>query len=267
MAAERTHDVLGEGPPSSSRPMPTGFSGTFSSLAVPNFRTLWFGMLFSMAAMQINIVARSWLAYSLSGSALTLGIVAVARGLPSIILSPLGGVVADRFDKRRVLILSQSSMCALSMVNAVLVHLGVIRVWHLVVIGLFQGIVFPFTMPARQAYIPELVDKGDLANALAMDSTGGNLNRVVAPSVAGVLIAWHPVVAFYAVAVFYVGAVLTLIRLPSPRFLAAAHESALQEMMVGLRYLIGHPVLLPLMAMSFLAIVFGMPFQQLLPVF
>jgi len=267
MTDERDHDVPGEGSHSRSSGLPTGFSATFSSLAVPNFRKLWFGMLFSIAAMQINLVARSWLAYHLSGSALTLGIVAVARGLPSITLSPLGGVVADRFDKRKVLILSQSGLCVLSLVNAVLVHLGIIQIWHLVVIGIFQGIVFPFTMPARQAYIPELVDKGDLANALAMDSTGRNLNRVVAPSVAGLLIAWHPIVAFYAVAVFYFGSALTLTRLPYPRFLASGHESALQQMMAGFRYLVGHPVVMPLMVMSFLAVVLGMPFQQLLPVF
>jgi len=193
--------------------------------------------------------------------------VAIARGLPSIILSPLGGVVADRFDKRKILLLSQSGMCALALVNAVLVHLGIIQVWHLVVIGLFQGTVFPFTMPTRQAYIPNLVDAKHLPNALAMDSTGRNVNRVLAPSVAGLLIAWHPVVAFYAIALFYFGAVLTLIRLPSPRLPAVEHKSYLQEMMVGFRYIMGHSMLLTLMAMCFLAVVLGMPFQQLLPVF
>ena len=245
----------------------SGFARTFRSLSIPTFRTLWTGMLFSMAAMQINIVARSWLAYHISGSGLALGLVAIARGLPSIILSPLGGVVADRFDKRKILLLSQSGMCALSLVNAVLVHLGIIQVWHLVVIGLFQGTVFPFTMPTRQAYIPNLVGPKHLANALAMDSAGRNVNRVLAPSVAGLLIAWHPVVAFYTIAFFYAVAVLTLIRLPSPTFPSADHESYLEEMMVGFRYIIGHPMLVTLMGMSFLAVVLGMPFQQLLPVF
>ena len=83
-------------------------------------------MLFNVASMQVNIVARSWLAYDISGSALVLGLVAMARGLPQIVFSPLGGVAADRFDKRTVLVASQSILCVLALVNAVLVQTGVI---------------------------------------------------------------------------------------------------------------------------------------------
>jgi len=261
------HNEPGGEAPLSSRPPQNRLARTFSSLTIPLFRTLWIGMLFSMASMQINIVSRSWLAYHLSGSALTLGLVAIARGLPQIILSPIGGVLADRVDKRKMLLLSQSTMCLLSLGNAVLVHLGIIQVWHLIVIGMLQGTVFPFTMPVRQAYIPELVGTAHLPNALAMDSTGRNINRVLAPSLAGLLIAWHPVVAFYSIALLYFGAVLTIIRLPSPRLAAVVHKSYLQEMMIGFRYITGNALLLSLISMSFLAVVLGMPFQQLLPVF
>ncbi len=261
------HDGLGEAIPSSSSPLRTGLSGTFRSLAVPNFRILWFGMFFSMAAMQINIVARSWLAYQISGSALALGTVAMARGLPQLILSPLAGVAADRFDKRKLLILSQCGLCALSLVNAVLVHMGIIQIWHLIVIGMFQGIAFPFTIPVRQAYIPELVDEDQLPNALAMDSSGRNVNHVLAPSLAGVLIAWQPAAAFYIIALLYLGSTLTLFRLPPSKLSAAAHKGVLEDMMVGFRYIINHPVLLTLIVMGFLGVVLGMPFQLLLPVF
>ena len=82
----------------------------FRSLALPDYRILWFGMFFNIAAMQINLVARSWLAYHLTGSALILGVVAMAQGLPQILFSPLGGVAADRFDKRKVLIISQTCL-------------------------------------------------------------------------------------------------------------------------------------------------------------
>ena len=123
-----------------------GFLKAFKSLSTPNYRIFWFGMLFNVASMQINIVARSWLAYDLSGSALVLGIVAMARGLPQILFSPLGGVAADRFDKRKILVFSQSILFVLALINAVLVQTGVIQVWQLVLIGLLQGMVFPFTM-------------------------------------------------------------------------------------------------------------------------
>jgi MFS family permease len=239
----------------------------FKSLSTPGYRVLWFGMFFNVASMQINIVARSWLAYDLSGSALVLGIVALARGLPQIIFSPLGGVVADRFSKRKVLVISQSILCILALINALLVQTNVIQVWHLVVIGIFQGIVFPFTMPTRQALIPQLVDKDTLPNALAMDSAGRNLNRVLAPSIAGLLIAWDPTVAFYAIAILYFSSALTLLRLPSTASTADPNRNAMQQMVFGLRYMIGRRRLLILILMAFIAVILGMPFQQMLPVF
>jgi MFS family permease len=244
-----------------------GFLRAFKSLSVPDFRTLWFGMLFNVAAMQVNIVARSWLAYDLSGSALVLGIVALARGLPQILFSPIGGVAADRFDKRKVLVISQLILCVLSLVNAVLVQTGVIQIWHLIVIGLLQGITFPFTMPTRQALIPQLVSGDNLPNALAMDSAGRNLNRVVAPSIAGVLIAWDPTVAFYAVAFFYFISAMTLLRLPSTASTVDPSRNAMQQMLFGFRYMIGRQRLLILIGMAFIAVMLGMPFQQMLPVF
>jgi MFS family permease len=224
-------------------------------------------MLFNVASMQINIVARSWLAYELSGSALVLGLVALARGLPQIIFSPLGGVVADRFDKRKVLVISQSVMCILALVNAILVQVGIIQIWQLIGLGLLQGMVFPFTMPTRQAYIPQLVGDDKLPNALAIDSAGRNLNRVLAPSLAGILIAWHPTIAFYTVAVLYCLSAMTLLRLPSTVSTVDSHRNAMQQMLFGFRYIIGRRRLLILIGMAFLAVIFGMPFQPMLPVF
>ena len=228
---------------------------------------LWFGMLFNMASMQVNIVARSWLAYDLSGSALVLGIVAIARGLPQLLLSPIGGLAADRFDKRKLLVVSQLAMCFLALINALLVQFHVIQIWQLVVIGLLQGTVFPFTMPTRQALIPQLVSSEDLPNAVAMDSAGRNLNRVAAPSIAGVLIAWNPTIAFYAVAALYLGSALTLLRLPSVAATTDPNRTLRQQMMFGFQYMIGRRRLMILMGMAFIAVILGMPYQQMLPVF
>lgn len=244
-----------------------GLAATFKSLSITSYRVLWFGMLFNVAAMQVNIVARSWLAYDLSSSALILGVVAMARGLPQILFSPLGGVFADRFDKRKVLIVSQSTLCILALLNAILVQLNLIQVWHLIAIGLLQGIVFPFTMPTRQALIPQLVGSDNLPNALALDSAGRNLNRVLAPSIAGLLIAWHPIVAFYCVALFYLISAFTLMGLPSTPATADPSRNAWQQMIVGFRYMIGRRRLLILIGMAFIAVILGMPFQQMLPVF
>ena len=245
-----------------------GIRHTFDALQEAQFRLLWFGMLFAQAAVQMNIVARPWLAYSISGSAMALGEVAIARGLPQSILSLLGGAMADRMDKRNLLITVQLSQAVVAGVNALLVHLGVVRVWHLVVIGLFQGVVFAFNMPARQALIPELVSKEHLANALALNSAGMNLNRVLAPALAGILIASHPAVVFDVVSGFYFISTLLLLLLPKGGPAATPHpHSALVDIWDGIKYIVKNKAVLALVIMAFIPTIFGMPYQELLPVF
>ncbi len=240
---------------------------TFNAFAVPNFRLLWLGMLFSMGAMQMNIISRSWLAYHISGSGLAIGLVALGRGLPQFLLAPIGGAAADRFDKRKLLIFSQFSLVVLSLANAVLVQLHVIQIWQLIVLGVVQGIIFPFTMPTRTAYIADVVDESRFSNALALDSTGRNLNRVIAPSLGGIFIAISPTIAFYAIAVFYALAAFTLIRLPSAKSVQARSRSIVGDMMVGFRYLRDSSALMLLIGMAFALVLLGGSFQQLLPVF
>lgn len=253
--------------PKSTRSVRRGLTHTFSSLAVYNFRILWFGMLFTMAAFQINIVSRSWLAYHISGSAAVLGIVALARGIPQFCLAPYGGVAADRFDKRTMLIASQFLMAGLTAVIAILVQTKQITIWQLVVIGAFQGAIFPFMMPTRTAYISDLVDEGHLPNALALDSTGRNLNRVVAPTFAGFLIALSPAFAFWAVTIFFILSACTLFILPKPERKNFHSRGTISDMMVGFKYIFERPALMILMGMALIFVLIGMPYSQLLPVF
>lgn len=245
-----------------------GIRHTFDALTNKQFRFLWFGMLFAQASMQINIVARSWLAYSISGSAVALGLVALARGLPMSLLSLLGGAMADRSDKRILLIMVMFGLALLSLVNAILVHLNTIRVWHLIVIGLFQGVFFAFNSPTRQALLPELVETELIPNALALNSTGMNLNRVLGPALAGVLIASHPAVAFDVVAGFYFVAGLMLFLLPKANGERTVHtRNAFGDIADGLTYMFSRRRLLILISMAFIPTMIGMPFRQLLPVF
>jgi MFS family permease len=224
-------------------------------------------MVLSMAAMQMNIISRTWLAYHISGSALALGIVAMGRGLPHLCMSPLAGVAADRFDKRRLLMMTQGSMAVLALINAILVHLDVIQVWHLVFLGLLQGFVFPFTIPARQTLIPHFVGDLRVAQAFAIDSAGRNLNRVLAPSIGGLLIAWHPVIAFYAIAAAYAGATLTVARLPAVKTIRSVKTGVLRDLTDGIRYMLDNRILLILIAIAFIAVILGQPVQQFLTVF
>jgi MFS family permease len=244
-----------------------GLARTFDALSEQQYRYLWFGMVFSMAAMQMNIVTRSWLAYDLTGSALMLGLVAAARALPQLLLAPLAGVAADRYDKRQVLLISQIALVGVAFAAAVLVQLDQMTVWLLTLLSLLQGVAFPFTMPVRTALVPDLVRNEQITNAMALDSTGRNINRVLAPAVAGVLIAWNDVVAFYAIAIFYVIAVLTLRGLPKGLVGGAPKKGTFRQMAVGFQYIWSRPELVALIAMAMITVVLGMPFQQLLPVF
>lgn len=244
-----------------------GMAKAFGALKMRSYRFLWFGILFSLMAMQIDLVARSWLAYNLSGSALVLGIVAAARGIPQLILSPLGGVAADRFDKRRLLVTAETIVFGLALATAVLVHTGLIQIWHLVALGLMQGVVTPFSMPVRTALVPHLVEDRQVPNALALESTARNINRVFAPAVAGVLIAINPTLAFYATAAVYGLGVLTLMRLPGGLKGEGERAGPFAEMKIGFRYILDRPPLMALLLLAYIPILLGMPFQQLLPVF
>jgi MFS family permease len=269
MKSPAPDSALAAAPPGSRTPPRErgSFAQTMDVLRMRDFRVLETGMVLSMAAMQMNIISRTWLAYHISGSALALGIVAMARGLPQLVMSPLAGVAADRFDKRKLLMTTQSGMAVLALINAVLVHLGVIQVWHLVLLGLAQGFVFPFTMPSRQAMIPHFAGESRIAQAFALDSAGRNLNRVLAPSIGGVLIAWHPVIAFYAIAAAYTGAALTIARLPAVKTARSIKTSAARDLSDGIRYVLGNRILLVLIVIAFIAVVLGQPIQQFLTVF
>jgi MFS family permease len=239
----------------------------FMSLRIAGFRTLWFGMLFSMAATQMNVVARSWLAFDISGAALAIGLVAVARGLPAFIITPFSGVAADRLDRRTLLIVTQIVLVVLSLATALLVQTGRIQVWHLMVIGFLQGMVFPFSMPTRTAMMSDLVGEDMLPNAIALDATGRNLNRVVAPAVGGLLLAVSPTITFYVIAVCFACATVTMLKLPSNKPDVIGDQSVLSDAVAGFRYVAARRTLLGLIAVSGFVVLIGMPYTQFLPVF
>jgi MFS family permease len=244
---------------------------TFQALENDAFRTLWLGMIASYLAMQMSLIARGYLAFQISGSAAALGLVTMARGLPQLFLSPFGGVAADRIDKRQMLILSQVATASLAALTATLIALGVIEIWHLVVIGLVEGAVWAFNMPPRQAIVAEIVDEQHLMNAIALNNAGLNFTRIAGPAIAGVLIsvAWIGVGGvFYLVAISYAAFILALVNLPRERNVSAKPAgSVLGQMASGFTYTWRNRPLFLLMMMAFIPIIFGMSYQTLLPVF
>lgn len=244
---------------------------TFQALENRDFRTLWYGMIASYMAMQMSMIARGYLAFHISGSATALGLVTMARGLPQLFLSPLGGVAADRVDKRRLLIMTQVAMSVLGTLTAVLVITDLVAVWQLVAIGLAEGVVWAFNMPSRQSIVPELVGDHELMNAMALNNAGLNFTRIAGPAAAGFLMgaAWFGVGGvFLLVAICYSGFILALMRLPRERNVSHRPTgSVLAQMGSGFSYTWRNRALLMLMVMAFVPIIFGMSYQTLLPVF
>jgi MFS family permease len=248
----------------------TGWRRTFSALENPDYRMLWIGMSFSFMSRQMHIIARGLLAYRLEGNAASLGLVTIAWGIPLLVFSLFGGVVADRAEKRDLLIWSQAVLGATVLAIAVLVQADMIQLWHLILVGVVQGTVFAFNMPSRQALVPELVKERDLLNAIALNSAAQNFTRVVGPALAGGLIA-VPFIgfrgAYYLMAFFYLVVILTLVRLPKTGPAHRERAPMLSQMASGIRYIRGSRILMILLALAFVPIVLGAPYTVLLPVF
>jgi len=220
--------------------------------------------------MQMQQVARGYLAYKLSGNALSLGLVTLSMGLPRIVLSPIGGVMADRFSKRSVLMGTQAVLGVSTAVAGVMVALNVMTVPWLMVFGFVQGAAFSFNLPARQAYLPQLTGKGAmLSNAIALNSAGMNLTRVVGPALAGLLIAVPriDVAGVYALtAVCFLCVWVTTYQVQNRGVSAMSRRSMGQSLSDGFRYIGARPHLLVLMSLGFVPLAIGMVYINLMPV-
>ena len=249
-----------------------GFARGFVAMRHPNYRRYWFGQIGSLVGAWMQSVALPWLVLQLGGSPLQLGLVMAFMFGPSLFLAPLGGVLADRVDKRRTLIAVNLVAMAQASVLFVLALTGVVEIWHVYLLALVAGFVNAVEMPVRQAFVAELVPRDDLVNAIALSSTSFNLSRVVGPAVAGVTIAAFGVASNFGVnAVSYLSVIIgmALIRpdelhsVPRPERMPSIRAS-LGE---GLRYARATPtVLWPLVLLGGMAAL-AMNFQTLLPLF
>lgn len=246
------------------------FHRTFESLSVRDFRVLWIGFLGSWLAMQVQQVARGYLAYRMTGNALSLGLVTLAMGLPRIVLSPVGGVLADRFEKRAVLLWTQAGLGIFALAAAIQLAMGLMTLNWLIFYGFLQGIAFAFNQPARQAYLPQVVGKGNsLANAMALNNAGMNLTRVAGPAIAGLLIA-VPFInvtgAFFAIAVCYIWVFVSVYQVENRGVPAMARGSITDSLGGGFAYVARRPLLIALMSLGFIPLAIGMPYISLMPV-
>ena len=256
----------GPGMAASARP---SLKNAFVSLRSRKFRLLWFSMMGSMVGMSMQMIARGWLAFELTGSFAMVGVISIAWGLPMMMFSLPGGAIADRMERRDMVLFSQLGTGLLALIMAVLITIGQMTIPILFGMGLIQGVIFAFNMPARQALIAEIVSPGELMNAIALNNAGMNATRILGPAVAGVLIGiWGVESAYYAQAAMYLGTLVFVVMLPrsgSHLLGAELRGSVTSEIGVGLRYIAGQRTLLMLMLMAFVPTVLGMPYMMLLP--
>ncbi len=234
-----------------------------------NFQLFFGGQLISLTGTWMQMVAQSWLVYRLTGSALLLGTVGFAGQIPVFLLAAAGGTVADRHNRHRVVIAAQASAMLLALVLAGLTLAGRVQVWQIVLLAALLGVVNAFDIPARQAFLVEMVGKEDLMNAIALNSSMFNGARVVGPAVAGLLVAsigegW----CFFANGISYLAVIAGLLLMKlAPQRVADRSASPLDHIAEGFRFAWRTEPIRALLLLIGLVSVVGMPYTVLMPIF
>jgi len=202
------------------------------ALHYPAYRAFWLGLLASVSGFQMLRFGQFWLVYQLTGSPLPLGYVGLAHGVPAICLNLFGGVFADKFDQRRLIMLTQSLTASLIFVLATLTLLDAVHIWHVLVIAFCAGAVESFDQPARQSLYPHLIDRQVMVSAVALNSCIWQGTRIIIPAVAGGMIAWAgTAVAFYLAGLGFVTMAAVMYSLQVPRITRPARGSAAQHIL------------------------------------
>ncbi len=250
----------------------------FSALQVPDFRWLWLGSLGSSFAMNMQIIARGWLVYTLTSSSMDLAWVTLSFMLPTVAFSLWGGVVADRLPKKRIIVTAQSLNCLATLVMAAIILNDRVTFWDFIWFGFFNGTVLALSMPARQAFVPELIPDRLIFTAMALNTTSWNLSRILGPALAGFLIAWVAhgdtsstygvgIVYLMIAALYFVSAATMLLVRRTGNIKEPDDKSPLTDVIDGLRYVRENPPVFGLILLSIVPFLFGMPLNTLLPAF
>ena len=241
--------------------------GVFRALKHRNYRLFFAGQTVSLIGTWITRVATSWLVYRLTGSVLLLGVVGFCSQIPTLILTPFSGVLVDRWNRHRILVVTQVLSMVQSFALAILAFADVITVRDILLLQLAQGIINAFDTPARQAFVVEMVtDRNDLPNAIALNSSMVNASRVIGPSIGGIIIAAVGEAWCYLLdGVSYVGVIASLLAMRvAPRALPVT-SSILEELRTGFRYVTGFPPVRSALLLLALVSTMGMPYSVLMP--
>jgi MFS family permease len=249
-------------------PTKTRLPATLRALHHRNFQLFFSGQLISLIGTWMQSVAQSWLVYRLTGSSLLLGSVGFASQFPVFLVAPLGGIVADRWNRQKVVIGTQAASMALAFVLSLLTLTGVVEVWHIFVLAALLGVVNAFDIPGRQAFLVDMVGKEDLMNAIALNSSMFNGARILGPAIAGVLVAkigegW----CFFANAVSYIAVIVGLAMMRVPPSSPPSKASPLAHLKEGFRFAYHTAPIRALLLLLGLVSLVAMPYTVLMPIF
>ena len=254
----------------SPRPLDAGRrAGPFSALAHRNYRIFFGSQILSLPGTWLQLVAEGWLVYDITGSALALGLIRFLHTIPVTLLSVFAGGLADRYDKRRLLVVTQSIAMIVAFVLFLLAAKGNVEVWQLGCLALVLGTANAFDIPTRQSFIVDLVGKPDLMNAIALNSSVFNSARIVGPAIAGLLISTVGVA--YCFLLNSISFLFVLVGYCSLRLArkGKVNEGEKKDRGIGAAYrvVMASPSLRRLMGMTALTSVFGMAYTTLMPIF
>jgi MFS family permease len=249
-------------------PQTSKVRATLRALRHRNFQLFFAGQLISLIGTWMQNVAQSWLVYRLTGSSVLLGMVGFAGQIPVFLISPLGGLIADRHSRHRTVMATQISAMLLAFILAALTLTGRVEVWHIFVLAALLGVVNAFDIPARQAFLVEMVGREDLINAIALNSSMFNGARIVGPAVAGILVAtigegW----CFFANAVSYIAVIAGLAMMKIVPAAQLQKASAIGHIAEGFRFVAHAAPIRVLLLLLGLVSLTGMPYAVLMPVF
>jgi MFS family permease len=247
---------------------PARLLDAFSALRYYNFRLYFIGLLISVSGTWAQAVAQSWLVYELTNSALVLGQVSFVSAIPVWVLSPWAGVVIDRMPRRTLLLVTQVVQMLQAFALAALTFSGRVEVWHIMVLSVVRGVANAFDAPARQSFYIELVDREELSNAIALNSTLMSMARVVGPSIGGVVVAtlgtaWAFTINGISFLAILAG--LLIMRLGKP-VLQPSDHSPLADFVEGISFIWRTRTIAALIAIALTISVFGSSFGVLLPI-
>ncbi len=248
---------------------PQRFAKMFSALAHRNFRLFWFGNMISLIGTWMQSVAQGWLVLQITNSPFLLGLVSMVSSLPVLFLSPIGGVLADKLNKHKTIIITQSALLILAFVLATLAISNRVQYWHILVLATSAGLTMAIDAPTRQSFVIELVGKKDLLNAIALNSSIFNLARIVGPALAGLVIGTIGIsFCFYSNSLSYLAIIIGLLMMRGNfKPINEKQNSLFKNLSEIFNYARSDQRVIALITLVAAASIFIMPYAMLMPIF